>query len=182
MKDFLKYFEILYHDLFFDHIFMDIERQSDSIHGNPRGDGFPWSCSDIFYLHNVSHKKKSIANQWLSILAIFVSSYNRKERCVTRQNSCMGDQFPTSSAVYCDSHERCLPTKELEKSCVTKQRNAAQKCMNKTNMPTKLYKILILLLEFSIDNLKRRKKQKENNQKKYFHTLRFTVYICRMLF
>ena len=32
-------------------------------------------------------------------------------------------------------HERCLPTK-LEKSFVTKQRNAAQKCMNKTNMPT----------------------------------------------
>ena len=36
----------------------------------------------------------------LSITAIFVSSRHGKERCVTRQNGCFRDQFPTRSAHY----------------------------------------------------------------------------------
>ena len=43
----------------------------------------------------------SIANQSLAITAISVSSRNEKERCLTRQNGCVGDQFTTSSAGYC---------------------------------------------------------------------------------
>ena len=31
----------------------------------------------------------------------FVSSGNGKERCVTRQNGCIRDHFPTRSADYC---------------------------------------------------------------------------------
>ena len=105
---------------------MDNERQSDDILGNQREDGF----SDIFCLHKISHKK-SIANQSLSITTIFVSSCNGKERCVTRQNSCMGEQLPASSTDYCDvtkgpsPHPPAPLTKELEKHCVTKQRTAA---------------------------------------------------------
>ena len=57
----------------------------------------------VIYFDSITyHIKKYIANQSLSITAIFVSSCIGKERCVTRQNSCMGDQLPASSADYCD--------------------------------------------------------------------------------
>ena len=75
---------------------------------------------------------------------------------------CMVDQFPARSADYLSSQNSgcVIPTMELEKSCMTKQRTAAQKCMNRTNIyrnndNKKL--IIILLQEFTIDNLKRRK-------------------------
>ena len=52
--------------------------------------------SVIYFASITYHIKKSIANQSLSITAIFVSSCNGKERCVTRQNSCMGEQLPAT--------------------------------------------------------------------------------------
>ena len=45
------------------------DRQSDDIHGKPRKNGFPWSCSDKSCIHNISGTK-SIANQSLLIRAI----------------------------------------------------------------------------------------------------------------
>ena len=58
--------ERLYHDLYFDYIFVDLgdDQQSDGIHSNQRGNGFPWCCRDIFCIHNIS-PAKSIANQSL---------------------------------------------------------------------------------------------------------------------
>ena len=48
-------------------------------------------------------------------------------RYKTKRLHGQGDQFPTSSIsrLLC-RHERCLPTKELKKRSVTKQRAAAQ--------------------------------------------------------
>ena len=107
---------------------MDIERKSDGIHQERMGSP---EAAVIYFDSITYHIKKYIANQSLSITAIFVSSCIGKERCVTRQNSCMGDQLPASSADYRDVTEGPSPppptTKELEKHCVTKQRTAAQK-------------------------------------------------------
>ena len=64
----------------------------------------------------------SIANQSLAITAIFVSSRNEKERCVTKQNGCMGAHFLPAQLVIVSVY--CL-VKELRKRCVTKQRTAA---------------------------------------------------------
>ena len=50
-------------------LFIGSERQSDGINGKPRVNWFPWSCSDIFCIHNIS-STKSISNQSLSITAI----------------------------------------------------------------------------------------------------------------
>ena len=99
---FLRWDERLYHDLYFDYISIVLgnDRQSHGIRGNPRENWLPWSCSDIFCIHNISHKKR-IANQYLSITTIFVSWRSGKERCVIAQNGSMGDQFPTRSADYC---------------------------------------------------------------------------------
>ena len=68
---FFRWDERLYHDLYFDYIFIDLgnDRQSDGIHGKPRENGFPWSCSDVFCIHNIS-PTKSIANQSPLITAI----------------------------------------------------------------------------------------------------------------
>ena len=89
-------------------------------------------CIDIYisFFHNVSHKKK-IASQSLSITAIFVSSPNGKERCVSRQNGCTGDQLqiPTSSDQRIIVSSRKVPsdkgTKEAlrdkTKNCCTKE-------------------------------------------------------------
>ena len=54
----------------------------------------------IYFASTTYHLLKSIASQWLSITAIFVSSLHGKERCVTRQNGCFGDLFRTRSADY----------------------------------------------------------------------------------
>ena len=89
------------------------DRQSDGIHGNPRKNGFPWSCSDIFCIHNIS-STKSIANQSLLIITIL-------SRQATRSRPILYGL----SRLLC-RHERCLPAKKLEKQCVTKQRAAAQ--------------------------------------------------------
>ena len=43
----------------------------------PRVNCFPWSCSDIFCIHNIS-STKSIANQKLSITAIFSRHATRR--------------------------------------------------------------------------------------------------------
>ena len=45
------------------------DRKSDGMHGNPRANGFPWSCSDIFWIHD-RPPTKSIANQSLLITVI----------------------------------------------------------------------------------------------------------------
>ena len=68
---FFRWDERLYHDLYFDYIFIDLgnDRQSDGIHGKPRENGFPWSCSDVFCIHNIS-PTRSIANQSPLITAI----------------------------------------------------------------------------------------------------------------
>ena len=59
-------------------------------------------CSEAVVIHFLTITyKKGIANQLLSIRAIFVSSRNEKERCVIAQEGGMGDQFPTRSADYC---------------------------------------------------------------------------------
>ena len=75
--------ERLYHDLYFDYIFIVNERESDGINGKPRVNWFPWSFSDIFCIHNISSTKTLNHRH-------FVSSRNKKERYVTRQNGCMG--------------------------------------------------------------------------------------------
>ena len=87
----------------------------------------------VIYFASITYHLKSNANQSLSITAIFVSSRNGKERCVRAQNGCI--YAHALSRLFC-CHERCLPTKELEKRCVTKQRTAAQTCVDRTNMPT----------------------------------------------
>ena len=69
--------ERLYKDLYFDYIFIGNKRQSDGINGEPRVNWFPWSCSDIFCIHNIS-STKSIANQSLSITAILSCHATRK--------------------------------------------------------------------------------------------------------
>ena len=66
---FFRLHERLYHDLYFDYIFIGNERESDGINGKPRVNWFPWSFSDIFCIHNIS-STKSISNQSLSITAI----------------------------------------------------------------------------------------------------------------
>ena len=53
------------------------DQQSDGIHGNPRKIGFPWSCSDIFCIHNIS-STKCIANQSLLITAILSRHATRR--------------------------------------------------------------------------------------------------------
>ena len=64
--------ERLYHDLYFDYIFIDLgnDRQSDGIHGNPRETELLWSCSDMYFASITYHLPKSIANKSLSITAI----------------------------------------------------------------------------------------------------------------
>ena len=137
--------ERLYHDLCFDHIVY------------LRETGLPWTS--ITY-----HLRKRMANQSLNITAVFVWSRNGKEIACQHKmavsvwwtNSLRAQQIILSS-----QNSGCVvPTMELEKSCMTKQRTAAQKCMNRTNIyrnndDKKL--IIILLQEFTIDNLKRRK-------------------------
>ena len=66
---FFRLDERLYHDFYFDYIFIGNERPSDGINGKPRVNWVPWSFSDIFCIHNIS-STKSIANQSLSITAI----------------------------------------------------------------------------------------------------------------
>ena len=52
--------ERLYHDLYFGCIFIDLrnDRQSHGIHGNPRENGFPWSCSDMYFASIPYHLQK----------------------------------------------------------------------------------------------------------------------------
>ena len=69
--------ERLYHDLYFDYIFIGNKRESDGINCKPRVNWFPWSCSDIFCIHKIS-STKSISNQSLSILAILYRHVTRR--------------------------------------------------------------------------------------------------------
>ena len=99
------------------------DRQSDGIHGNPRKNEFPWSCSDTFCIHNIS-STKSIANQSLLITAILSRQATRSSD--TWQDRLHRRPIPYGLSRLLCGHERCLPTIKLEKHFVTKQRAAAQ--------------------------------------------------------
>ena len=100
------------------------DRQSDDIHGNPRKNGFPWSCSDKFCIHNIS-RTKSIANQLLLIRAILSRQATRSSGA-WQGKRLHGRPIPYGLSRLLCRHERCLNGKKLEKRCVTKQRTAAQ--------------------------------------------------------
>ena len=117
--------ERLYKDLYFDYIFIGNKRQSDGINGQPRVNWFPWSCSDIFCIHNIS-STKSIANQSLSITAILSCHATRKSGTLKDKTAVWGGRPIPYELDQPIIDERCLPSKELKKRCVTKQRAAAQ--------------------------------------------------------
>ena len=124
---FFRLDERLYHDFYFDYIFIGNERPSDGINGKPRVNWVPWSFSDIFCIHNIS-STKSISNQSLSISAILSRHATRRSGTLQDKTAAWaGRPIPTTSIsrLLC-RHERCLPTKELKKRSVTKQRAAAQ--------------------------------------------------------
>ena len=79
----------LYKDLYFDYIFIGNKRQSDGINGEPRVNWFPWSCSDIFCIHNIS-STKSITNQSLSITAILSCHATRKSGTLKDETAVSG--------------------------------------------------------------------------------------------
>ena len=81
--------ERLYKDLYFDYIFIGNKRQSDGINGEPRVNWFPWSCSDIFCIHNISFTK-SITNQSLSITAILSCHATRKSGTLKDETAVSG--------------------------------------------------------------------------------------------
>ena len=143
---FFRWDERLYHDLYFDYISIDWgnDRQSDSLHGNSRENWFPWSCSDIFYIHKIS-PTKSIANQSLSNHSPFVSSRIEKDRCVTRQNGCMGRETNSLRAQPVIVSSRKAPPHKGVKEAL---RDKTKSCC--TGLTRRHKKIVI---GFSIQNL-----------------------------
>ena len=83
--------ERLYHDLYFDCIFIDLgnDRQSDGIHGNLRENGFPY---------HITYKKycQSIAFFFFSQPFSLV-----KQQEVMVRDKKKTDKFPTRSTGYC---------------------------------------------------------------------------------
>ena len=82
------------------------DRQSDDIHGNPRKNGFPWSCSDKFCIHNIS-RTKSIANQLLLIRAILSRQATRSSGA-WQGKRLHGRPIPYGLSRLLCRHERCL--------------------------------------------------------------------------
>ena len=74
----------------------------------------------ILHPYHITYKKycQSIALNH----SHFVSSSNEKQRCVTKQNSCMRDQFPTRSTGYCVVTRSASPQKKTKQN-KTKQKN-----------------------------------------------------------
>ena len=121
---FYRWDERLYPLLWLHIIDLGNDRQSDGIHGNPRKNGFPWSCNDMFCIHNRS-PTKSIANQSLLITAILSRQATRSSGA-WQDKRVHGRPIPYGLSRLLCRHERCLHAKKLEKRCVTKQRTAAQ--------------------------------------------------------
>ena len=76
--------------------------------------GSPEAVLIYFCIHNIS-PLKSIANQSLSITAIFVSSRHGKERCVTRQNGASGTNSLRAQPIIVSSR-KVPPHKEAKKA------------------------------------------------------------------
>ena len=140
------------------------DRQSDGIHGGtPRENGFPWSCSDIFCIHNIS-PTKSIANQSLLITAI-LSRHATRSSGAWQDKRLHGRPIPYGLSRLLCRHERCLPAKL-----------AREPLRDKTNTKSWYrYYSLLLTMWYTTKVV-----HKGNNQKQYFGTLLFTVSICRM--
>ena len=86
------------------------DRQSDGLHGNPRENGFPWNCSDIFCIHNIS-PTKSIANQSLLITAILSRQATRSSGA-WQDKRLHGRPIPYGLSRLLCRHERPLRARE----------------------------------------------------------------------
>ena len=81
--------EKLYHDLYFDCIFIDLgnDRQSDDIHGNLRENGFPY---------HITYKK------YYQSIPFFSQPFSLvKQQEVMVRDKKKTDKFPTRSTGYC---------------------------------------------------------------------------------
>ena len=79
------------------------DRQSDGIHGNPRKNGFPWSCSDIFCIHNISPTK--------SIVTAILSRQATRSSVAWQDKGLHGGPIPYGLSRLLCRHERCLHAK-----------------------------------------------------------------------
>ena len=98
------------------------DQQSDGIHSNPRKNGFPWSCSDIFCIHDIS-STKCIANQSLLITAILSPQATRSsERYVTRQTAASETNSLRAQPVIVSSR-KVPPSKRAREALRDKTKN-----------------------------------------------------------
>ena len=130
---FFRWDERLYLDLYFDFLFLDLrnDRQSDDLHGKQGENEFPWGCSDIFCIHNISPTKR-IANQSLLLTAILSRQATRNSDACQDKTVAWETNSLHRSQLLC-RHESCLPTNNWN------QRSAAwqnKELLHKTNMPT----------------------------------------------
>ena len=82
----------------------------------------------IYFLSTTYHLQTALPiNHFQSQPFCLVTQREGEVRYKTKRLHGRGDECPTSSISrsLC-RHERCLPTKELNKRCLTKQRAAAQ--------------------------------------------------------
>ena len=125
--------ERLYHSLYFNYIFIGFKNSkilSQKRMGSPE-----ICCIDTYLSSTTYHIKKGCQS-----IVLYHSHFclvTQREGAVRDKTKRLygGPILYELSRLLC-RHERCFPTKELKKRCVTKQRTAAQKCTNKTNTPT----------------------------------------------
>ena len=123
---------------------------------NKNGEWVPLRYAVLIYIYLSSityHIKKRLpVNRSLSQPFLSRHPMERSAACqdktAVRGTNCKSLRAQISGLLF--RRERCLPTKELKKRCVTKQRTAAQKSTNKTN------KIMFLYDKSSQKGLKRK--------------------------
>ena len=156
---FFRWDERLYNDLYFDYIFIGNDRQSDGIHGNPRENWFPWSCSDIFSIHNIS-PTKSIANQSLLITNIFLRHATRSSGAWQDKTAAWETNSLRALPVIMSSR-KASPHKKTSEALRDKTKNCCTglTCRHDNAKSRYCYYILLLTIWYNESSSQRAKKK-----------------------
>ena len=118
----------------------------------------------IFCIHNMS-PTKSIANLSLLITDTFFRHATRSSGAWQDKTAAWDWQIPYALCRLLCRHERCLPTKKLEKRCVTKQGTCCTglTCRHSNTKSWYCYYILLLTIWYNERSSPRSKKKITKN-------------------
>ena len=157
--------------------------KSDGMHGNPRENGFPWSCSDIFWIHD-RPPTKSIANQSLLITAILSRQATRSSGAWQDKTAAWKTHSLQAQPVIVSSR-KVPPRKKAREALRDKTKNCCAGLTCRHNNTKSWYCYYSLLLTIWYDESSSQRAEKKITKNDTFtpcalQSIVFTVYSAKV--